>query len=205
VTVRWFVEPREVTSHVERLGALLDLSVELPESPFRDGGYVDLCAFDILQEDLFPLMVSAVAQHHGDDHVDFVTTEPDPVDYFLPSYGFSASFAAPVPLSPASFDDAVSFEPEGDPTGAIKHATNNFVISGDSRSWVIYGYSRWDAIFVWSDSRSRPWLAHGDTFLSPAELLEAYIWPGVPGARWSEHDAARFLATIPWWRGGVEG
>ena len=191
MTVRWFVEPHEVTSRIDRLSGLLDLSVELPESPFAEGGYVDLCAFDIIQEDAFPLMVSAVAQHHGDDHVDFVTTRPDAVDYFLSAYGFSASFAAPVPLSPATFDDAVWFEPRGDPTGAIKLAANNFVISGDSRHWVIYGYSRWDAIFVWSDSRSRPWLAHGDTFLSPDELLEAYVSPGVPGARWSEAGTRR--------------
>jgi hypothetical protein len=205
VTVRWFVDPDEVASRIDGLRGLLDLSVALPESPFPEGGHVDLCAFDILQEDLFPLMVSAVAQHHGDDHVDVVTTEPDAVAYFLRAYGFSASFTAPVPLSPATFDEAVTFEPGGDPTGAIIHATNRFVISGDSRRWVVYGYSHWDAILVWSESRTRPWLAQDDTFLSPAELLDAYVWPGVPGSRWSEQDGARFLSAIPWWPGGAAG
>ena len=194
MTVHWFVEPHEVTSRIDRLNGLLDLSVELPESPFPRDGYVDLCAFDIIYEDLFPMMVSAVAEHHGDDHVDFVTTLPDAVGYFLPTYSFSASFAEPVPLSPASFAEAVWFNPGDDPTGSIAIATNNFVISGDSRSWVVYGYSRWDAIFVWSTSRSRPWLAQGNTFLSPAELFEAYVVPGEPGARWS--DAGRGTVRV---------
>ena len=84
-------------------------------------------------------LLSAAGRVHGDDRIDFLVLEPDAETYYREGYGIYPAISLPVDSSEDDYWNSVSYEPDGDPTGALVFSARVFAVSGPSGKWGCWG------------------------------------------------------------------
>lgn len=158
--------------------AVVDASIRLPRSPFRIPGTTDICQFNWAIGGKFAPVLRALAEHYGDTSVIAGVIEPDPVTYYENGYGYHPKFSLLTSvLTEGALWERLSFEPEGDPTGAIAFTADIFAIEGSSGQWGVWAQRDWDVALIRSDVTGGQWLAAGVPFTSVDEALTAFVEP----------------------------
>lgn len=102
--------------------------------------------------DFIPVLESLV-NAHGDSFVSFVTLEPTP-QYYRDNYGYFAALRIERDVIGRFYWDGVSFEPNGDPSGAINSSAKLVAITGTSGRWAVWGNWDWDIVLVYTKEPS---------------------------------------------------
>ncbi|MCX6405290.1 MAG: hypothetical protein NTV28_00060 [Propionibacteriales bacterium] len=167
----------------------------LPYSPFagrltnfRLGQFSAVLSGDFAS-DLFDLV-----QAFGDDQVSCVVRDPSPTSYRLHYGGFPAFRIAAADLE-ERFWDALSHEPDDDPTGSIFESANIVAMWGSSHRWAGWAERSWDVGVV---ATERPWEPPASSDVAWVSAQEALDWFTEPDFKipLAPADRARFLATF---------
>lgn len=133
------------------------------------------CEYEVvLGADFWPALAS-LASLHGDDTIDLLTIDPDPVTYYSQAYGTYACFSIGADASKEQYWDALAEAPSGDPTGAIAYTADAIAIAGQSGSWGCWG-DRSLGIALFRLTRAVAWWTrtHGP-FLGVEEAVEHFV------------------------------
>jgi hypothetical protein len=161
---------------VERV---VDTEIRLPSWPLRDwtaAANVDVCQYSNAIEGAFGPVLQALADFHGDEVVTTVVLDPTPA-YYHEHYGTFPAFSLSRDDVAASFWECVSFEPGGDPTGAVVYTANVVTAVGDSGAWAVWAERSWDLAVVLSATPDGPWLACGVPFVPITTALADFTEP----------------------------
>src|SRR3954454_13009074 len=117
----------------DKVEGVIDTSRRLPAWPLRarSTACTDICQFGHSIEGPFGPVLQSLADFHGDGLVTTVVLEPTPA-YYRENYGTYPAFSLARAALAASFWDCVSFEPRGDPTGAVVYTANVAATVGSS-------------------------------------------------------------------------
>ncbi|MEV0891080.1 hypothetical protein [Promicromonospora sp. NPDC050262] len=163
---------REYEQILDEVRALIDVERRLPAWPFRNTpGNIDICQYGHAVEGPFGPVLQALADAYGDASITVAALDPSGA-YYHKHYGAYGAFRIAAHVVGASYYDAVAFEPQGDPTGALTFTTDVLTIVGSSGRWSVWAERSWDLALIASDQENGPWLACGVPFV-PAETALA--------------------------------
>lgn len=190
--------PRNDEQHAHLLReveALLDVEERLPHWPFHAAfGNVDICQYSHAVEGSFGPVLQALVDQHGDDTVTSVTLEPSAA-YYHQNYGTFGSFRVSGPAISSAYWDAVSHEPQGDPTGALTYTANVVAIVGSTGRWSVWAERTWDLALVVSQYPDGPWRSRGVTFVPAETALAEFTEPDFKTPLTAERRA-EFLRNV---------
>lgn len=160
--------------------SVFDLDARLPEMAFRTNrGDTLFCEFDaLLTPDLWPALC-AMAQWHGDRHVELLVLEAGDGTALMPALSLS------VEASGDDYWDAVGFAPDGDALDSITITANVVAVTGPSGMWGCWGERDPEvAVFQGFPNASArdAWRAAFGPFLGVDEALESYLSLAFRGA-----------------------
>ncbi len=172
--------PRDNDQNSQLLGevrALLETESRLPDWPFRAAsGNVDVCQYGHAIEGSFGPVLQALVDTHGDVSVTGATLDPSPA-YYREHYGTYGSFRISGPGIGEAYWDAVAYEPQDDPTGALTFTANVVAIVGSSGQWSVWAERSWDLALVMSQYSDGPWLSRGVAFVPVEKALADFTEP----------------------------
>jgi hypothetical protein len=119
----------------------------------------------------FGPLLQSLADFHGDESVTTLVLDPTPASY-REYYGGFPAFSLPRGDLATAFWDCVSYEPGGDPTGAVIFTADVATTVGSSGAWAVWAERWWDLAIVLSDTVGGPWLSQGVPFV-PVEVALA--------------------------------
>ncbi|MFD2025080.1 hypothetical protein [Promicromonospora aerolata] len=129
----------EYGAFLTRMWQVIDPGTRLPAGPFRSElGQVDVCEYNEFSDDDFAKALEVLGRVHGDESISLVVVDPDPEEYHIRDLGHFPCFSVPTGDIGSSYWEAVSYEPQGDPGGAVLYA-DTFAIFGESGSWAVWG------------------------------------------------------------------
>jgi hypothetical protein len=171
-----------------RVDSTFYISRRLPDMVFQRVARPTLfCEYEaVLGAGFWPALAN-LASLHGDDTVDVLTLDPDPVTYYRQEYGYYASFSLRTRASPGEYWDAIADVPSGDQAGAIVYTANVVAVTGPSASWGCWG-ERGLGIAVFQSHLKHEmdvWSERFGPFLTVEGAVESYVAPnfgpaGVP-------------------------
>jgi hypothetical protein len=174
----------------------VDTGSRLPEWPFLSvRGYVSICEYDSVLGSWFFPVIHELARVHGDDSITFVVLEPDP-SYYMRAYSHFPGFRLAPHVSPDDYWEALSYEPNGDPTGAIAYTANVIALVGSSRRWAVWGQRDWEIALVLAEEQRAPWRDVGVPFLPAREALDKFRGPNGWTKKLSQADINTFLSNV---------
>jgi hypothetical protein len=178
------------------MGQVVNPGTRLPDWPFRSKqGQVDLCEYNEFSDDEFTNALEVLARVHGDESISLVVVKPDPEEYHIQDLEHFPSFSVPTVDIGTSYWEAVSYEPQGDPGGAVLYA-DAFAIFGESGSWAVWGQRDWEVAVIQAKSATRPWREKTDIFVSPEVAVQRFIQPELGGSRWSAEEIDGFISRM---------
>lgn len=186
---------------VERV---VDTSSRLPQWPLRHRrtAHVDVCQYSHAIEGSFAPVLQSLADFHGDVVVTTLVLEPKPA-YYREHYGGFSAFLLPRGDVSTSFWDCVSYEPAGDPTGALINTANVVATVGSSGVWAVWAERSWDLAIVLSDTVGGPWLSQGVPFVPIEVALADFTEPDFKKPL-SNSQRSAFLANFSSHPGATE-
>lgn len=153
---------------------LLAVDCRLPDRPFRaSSGHVDVCQYGHAVEGSFGPVVQALADVHGDESLTVVTLDPSPA-YYREHYGTYGSFRVSGPGIGDAYREAVAYEPQGDPTGAVTFTADVVAMVGSTGLWSVWAERSWDLALVMSQHPAGSWLASGVPFVAVETALDDF-------------------------------
>ncbi|WP_369372659.1 hypothetical protein AB1046_04270 [Promicromonospora sp. Populi] len=105
-----------------------------------------------------------------------VTLDPTPA-YYRDNYGTYGSFRVPGNRIGEAYWDAVSYEPQDDPTGALTFTANVVAIVGSTGLWSVWAERSWDIAIVMTQRPNGPWLSRGVDFVPVESALDNFTEP----------------------------
>ncbi|MGW3914392.1 hypothetical protein ACWEBX_23125 [Streptomyces sp. NPDC005070] len=189
-------ESSDVRAHC---ASVFDLDARLPEMVFRKNrGDTLFCEFGVLlTPDLWPALC-AMAQWHGDRHVELLVLESGNGTSLTHALSLSAE------ASGDDYWDAVGFTPDGDALDSITIMANVVAVTGSSGMWGCWGERDPEvAVFQGFPNASArdAWRAEFGPFLRVDDALDSYLSQVFRGAVPDWYAAA--MATH--YRGEVDG
>ncbi|MGI9822066.1 hypothetical protein [Agromyces sp. Marseille-Q5079] len=140
----------------QRVSVTVDLSARFPTWPFPAvSGYAVLYEFDQFLSPAFGGVVDLLMGAHGDTSVSAINPEPS---YIRDSYGYYPAFTLGIPAVGSRYGEAMAWEPNDDPTGALEFASNGFAVCGSTGRWAAFGQRDWEVALVVSEKPPGPWL-----------------------------------------------
>jgi hypothetical protein len=164
-----------ILGHVERV---VDSGARLPDWPLRNRrtANIDVCQYSHAIEGAFGPVLQSLADFYSDDVVTTLVLEPAPA-YYRAQYGAFPIFSLPRRDIAAAFWDCVSFEPEGDPTGAVVNTAGVVTSVGTSGTWAVWAERSWDLAIIMSQTAGGPWLSRGVPFVPVEAALADFTEP----------------------------
>lgn len=179
-----------------RMGRVVNPESPLPGWPFRSvHGQVDLCEYNEFSDEDFTHALEILAREHGEESISLVVTAPAPGEYHIPDLGHFPCFSVSTRDIANSYWEAVAYEPQGDPGGAVLYA-DAFAIFGESSKWAVWGQRDWEMVVVYAEGSARPWRDHTDIFLPPDVAVDRFIMPELSGTKWSREETDGFVARM---------
>lgn len=190
--------PRNDEQHdqlLNEVGTLLDVEKRLPDWPFlTSSGNVNFCQYSHAIEGSFGPVLQALVDMHGDETVTSVTLDPSPT-YYREHYGAYGSFRVSGPAISGAYWDAVAYEPQGDPTGALTFTANVVAMVGSTGRWSVWAERTWDLALVMSQYPEGPWLSRGVAFVPVETALAEFTEPDFKTPLTAERRA-EFLRNV---------
>jgi hypothetical protein len=188
--------PNDFSKYLEEISEIFDANLRLPDWPFRvPSGYVSICQFDdVLGSRLVPVL-EALSTIHGDTNITLVVLEPDP-SYYLGEYSYLPGFRVERESLTDGYWAGLSYEPEGDPTGAIAYTANVVAVVGSSRAWAVWGQRDWELSLVLAPSEIGEPLRRSLPFLNAREARGDFRGPSGWVKPLSETEMATFLRNV---------
>ncbi|MFN8075867.1 MAG: hypothetical protein U0Q15_10675 [Kineosporiaceae bacterium] len=155
----------------------LQVDARLPEWTFTaESGKIDICQFGVCIEGPFGRILQHLVDEHGDVSVSLMVLSPEP-EYYRQNYGSFPAFTIPAESVEEGYWDAVVYEPNGDPTGAVGYTANVVGIAGSSGMWAVWGERRWDIAMILSQTRYGGWLTGDVAFVDSETALSEFTEP----------------------------
>jgi hypothetical protein len=172
-------ERREFEVVRETVSKDFHLDRRFPESVFKNPKPRTLFCQDlgVMGPSFWPA-IQRLARVHGDDRIDFLVLEPDAETYYREGYGIYPAISLPVDSSEDDYWNSVSYEPDGDPTGALVFSARVFAVSGPSGKWGCWGELGVEVVAVQGIPdyiSDREWCDEFGNFLRAREALNDYI------------------------------
>ncbi|MEU7168166.1 hypothetical protein AB0A70_26555 [Streptomyces morookaense] len=125
---------------LSRSAATFHLDARLPDQVFKEDAEDSLfCDFDaVLTPEFWPAL-RAMAQWHGDRHVELLVLEPDCDGFYLPEYRMYPALSLSVEAGVDDYWAAIGYEPDGDVMGSIAISANVIAVTGPSGKWGCWG------------------------------------------------------------------
>ena len=173
--------PADAASFVEiikPIDGVLKPQLRFPRWPFKaPSGHVDVCQFSLAIEGPFGPVLQALARTYGDRTVSLAVFDPTPA-YYRENYGSYPGLTSPASLiSERIYYDATTYEPNGDPTGAVAFTANVVGITGTSGRWAVWAERGWDLAILLSDRPGGAWLSEGVDFVPLEKALNDFTEP----------------------------
>jgi hypothetical protein len=163
----------EFAALLSRISSVIGVDNRLPSWPFSShGGHVAVAQFGRLLSAEFIDVLEVLSTTYGDDKVFLAVLDPAP-SYYVANYDFQPGFEVDVAELTTGYWPGVSYEPRGDPTGAIAYTANDVALVGSTGKWAVWGQRDWDLVLVQAPRAGR-WLTAGVPFVSPVEALEYF-------------------------------
>lgn len=161
------------TSCWEEIGSVIDTAARLPQLPFlAPHGYIAVGQFDHLLGSSITPVFAALAEKHGDDYVTVAVIDPEPF-YYQESYShFPSLRVAAHALDTTTYWAGISYEPGGDPTGAIAFTGNVVAAVGSTQSWSVWAERRWELLLLQTKVPDGDWLRAGIPFPRADEAVQ---------------------------------
>ena len=160
-----------------KIAEFVRLEDRYPAWPFRaPSGHADFCEYSDAIEGDFDFVLQALTAHYGDTSVNLAVLEPSPQLYYCTHFGRYPAFTLATHELPRYWE-AVSFEPTGDPTGAVIFTADVVAISGDTGRWAVWEERQWNLSIVLSDEPNGLWTRGPVTFSEIEDALSWYIEP----------------------------
>jgi hypothetical protein len=175
----------------------VDVSSRLPDWPFlAPSGYVSICEFSRLLGSDFVPVLQELAASHGDNEITLVVLEPDP-SYYRRAYSHFPGFRIESEsLTDEAYWAALSYEPKGDPTGAVAYTADVVAVVGSSRAWAVWGQRDWELALVLAPSEIGDRLRRSLPFVNAREALGDFRGPSGWVKPLTETEIATFLRNI---------
>ncbi|GAA2054224.1 hypothetical protein [Leifsonia soli] len=181
MTDRTNAYPANIDGFREVLGEgsrLISIERRLPDWVFtKHGATLAYCQYSHVIEGSFRPVLSALGQAHGDEYITVVQLDPAPETYFDWYDCFPAMRLRAIDID-ATYWHAMSFEPQGDITGAPINIANVVGVAGSSGRWAVWGERRWDLGILYSEIPHGAWLDAGVPFVSPEEAIRDFTQVG---------------------------
>lgn len=196
MTYTFACDRSEYGAFLTRMRQVIDPGTRLPAWPFRSElGQVDVCEYNEFSDDGFAKALEVLARVHGDESISLVVVDPDPEEYHIRDLGHFPCSSVPTGHIGSSYWEAVSYEPQGDPGGAVLYA-DTFAIFGESGSWAVWGQRDWEVVVVRAEGTTRSWREQTDIFVSPEVAVQRFIQPELGGSRWSREEIDGFVSRM---------
>lgn len=191
-------EPRTAAGFAacwEAASGVVDLDSRLPDLPFRAvEGEIRIAEYDyVLSPEFVPVLVGLMDQHN-DDWVTLAVVDPTP-QYYVAHYQQYPAVRLERSTLAEQYWDAISYEPAGDPTGAIAHTANVLAVTGSSGRWAVWGERKWDLLLVHTVAPANAWAAKTLPFTRPDDALRNFTF-AYSGQTLDSPEAIRFLANL---------
>jgi hypothetical protein len=174
----------------------VDGNSRLPSWPFlATAGYVSICQFDCLLGSNFAGVLQALSDVHGDNGVTLVVLEPD-ASYYEREYSYFPGFRLERESLSDGYWASLSYEPEGDPTGAIAYTANVVAVVGSTRAWAVWGQRDWELALVLATAATGDWLSAGIPFMNARDAIRDLRAPSGWSEPLTEIDIATFLRNV---------
>jgi hypothetical protein len=192
-----FLKSREDLDAVySELRAVMDLSVRLPLSPFRRMGTDSLCEFERFRGGDFGPLLAKLAVQYQDEYVSGASVDPDADAYYRQYYGTYAAFRIPAAEVARGYWEALAYQPNDDPTGALLFAADVLCIAGSSGSWAIWGERPIGVAVIHTDLPDLSWRQGSTLFVSPAIALHDFVEPNFNRQPLSEEFRQTFIRNF---------
>jgi hypothetical protein len=174
----------------------VDPSLRLPDWPFVQAkGHVVIGQYErLLGADFVPVL-ETLTSAHGDDYISFITINPDP-EYYVTNYGHFPAFRIAHDALAVEYWPALTYEPGGDPTGALAYTANVVGMVGSTRAWSIWGQRDWDLVLVHTQTIEGAWLHTEVPFVNATDALANFTAPTRWMAPLTDSQASAFLKNL---------
>lgn len=176
--------------------AVLDLTSRLPELPFRvSGGEIRIAQYEHLLGTDFVPVLAGLADDHGDAAVTIVVVDPDPA-YYVKQYSHFPAVRLERAALPERYWEGISYEPSGDPTGAIAYTADVVAVAGATRGWAVWGQRDWDLVLIHSTAPAGPWADTSVPFVSAEEAVQDFTFASSGEVSLAEPEIAALLKNL---------
>jgi hypothetical protein len=176
--------------------AVLDLTSRLPDLPFRiSGDEIRIAQFGHLLGTGFAPVLAGLADDHGDAAVTLAVVEPKP-SYYIEQYSHFPAVRLERAALSERYWEGISFEPSGDPTGAIAYTADVVAIAGATRGWAVWGQRDWDLILIGSTAPAGPWADTSVPFVSAEEAVRDFTFGSRAEVSLAEPEIAALLRNL---------
>jgi hypothetical protein len=187
----------DFTTFLSEISEVVDANSRLPDWPFlAPSGYVSICQFGLVLGTPFVPVLQELSAIYGDSEVTLAVLEPNP-SYYLRAYSHFPGFRIESEsLTDEVYWAALSYEPGGDPTGAIAYTADVVAAVGSSRSWAVWGQRDWEVALVLARTEIRDRLRRSLPFVNAREALGELRGPSGWVKPLTEIEIATFLRNV---------
>jgi hypothetical protein len=180
--------------------AVINLDTRLPVWPFRGvRGHATIFEDVTVLGRGFGVVLSSLANAHGDTDVIVVGLEPGP-DHFHNWYNFFPAFRIARENLLTGYGDAMWSTVEenevGEPTFTFMHLIDTFVIAGSSGTWAIFFQRTWEIGILLTPESSGDWLSVGEPWFGPDSDLDSIFPPPGWGGPRNEAEYDEFARNL---------
>ncbi len=187
----------EFAAYLEKVSEIFDTNLRLPDWPFRaPSGYVSICQFDDVLGSRFVPVLQELSATYGDSEITLAVLEPDPSYYWRAYSHFPGFRLQRESLTDEKYWAALSYEPKGDPTGAVAYTANVVAVVGSSGAWAVWGQRDWELSLVLAPSEIGDRLRSSLPFVDAREALGDFRGPSGWVKPLSETEIATFLRNV---------
>jgi hypothetical protein len=187
------LDERALPQLVRRFGSVLDLTVQLPDSPFTDGGGAyAFCDFYHALRGHFGNSLQRLAQAQGDESV-YLLSVPVLRSMRLVSGANYGTLKFPSAGVGNDYGRALVEWPENAVEGPLTDALMDFAVVGSSGRWAVWASRDWEIAIVHTQDADTGWRQDADYFVEAEEAFDHFSAPNLKAEFRTPEARGKFL------------